>query len=480
MKRISLLILSIFLYCLAKGDIILVPDDYDTIQSAVNAVNDGDTIIVEHGTYNENIVANHSSFTLASRYLLDEDSSHIDSTIIRALDNNDYYSPIRVYLEREDLVHIAGLSITGGRLGHPNHNYHSQSGGGIYIEGGSFYLQNCSIFDNIAWSGGGIHLEETEGIVEYCSIYNNRFKLCGGGICFSLDEHLEDDRTGRVTFENNHIHNNMMVDSTFAGTWGGGIGIACQWSVAGIIHNNIIEGNVVIQDGGGIAIGFSNMVEQNEWLISGNTISNNSASFGGGIQTNGVYRLNFHHNTVEFNSATDGWGDAIDIANEFSPINNIHHNLFRNNHGDLGGSIITKADCNIYNNMFINNYARYMSVIMLWRGHNRGGITAEVEGNIFFNNGFDVNDPDVYVAAVSAYTTDNIINLNHNDFIGNRGYAVGLPEPGVLLPGEINADSNYWGDPSGPYHSEENPNGLGDTVRSNISIEPFSTTPFTA
>jgi len=39
---------------------IIVPDDYPTIQEAINAANPGDTIFVRAGTYYENVVVNKS------------------------------------------------------------------------------------------------------------------------------------------------------------------------------------------------------------------------------------------------------------------------------------------------------------------------------------------------------------------------------------------------------------------------------------
>ena len=39
---------------------IIVPDDYPTIQEAINSASPGDTIYVRAGTYNENVVVNKS------------------------------------------------------------------------------------------------------------------------------------------------------------------------------------------------------------------------------------------------------------------------------------------------------------------------------------------------------------------------------------------------------------------------------------
>ncbi|MDP8205943.1 MAG: T9SS type A sorting domain-containing protein [Candidatus Electryonea clarkiae] len=481
MNRILLIFLfAICFLSVANGDILLVPTTYETIQTAVNAVQDGDTIIVEDGEYEENVAANNVTFTIASRYILDGDTSHVDSTIIRALDDNEYYSPLRIYQELEDSIMVVGLSLTGGRLGMRGFGYFSQCGGGLYIEGGKFHIKHCTIFDNVATAGGGIYLDETvEGTIENCHIHQNRIKQIGGGICYSLDDDF--DRTGYVRIENNYIHHNTAVDNTFQNTNGGGIGTMCQTTVAGYIHNNRIEHNEIYGRGGGILIGFTNLEPENRWEISANIISHNSASWGGGVRVSGVDRLNFHHNTVEENSATPGWGNGLSLENVFSSVNNIHHNLFRNNVGLLGGAIATQAKSHIYQNMFIGNQARHMSAVYFWNENNRDSVAVNVDHNVFVGHRLDDENPESYRAALSVYSTWNYLFLRQNDFLGNNSYAAGLHDNQIeLQPGNMEADSNYWGDPSGPFHSEENPNGLGDMVRDNISILPFSTTPFTA
>ena len=35
------------------------------------------------------------------------------------------------------------------------------------------------------------------------------------------------------------------------------------------------------------------------------------------------------------------------------------------------------------------------------------------------------------------------------------------------------AENNYWGDPSGPYHPTTNPNGKGDAVSDYVDYDPW-------
>jgi len=52
----------------AKGATINVPGDYSTIQDAIDAASDGDTIIVGNGTYNEQVIINKNNLSIQSEY----------------------------------------------------------------------------------------------------------------------------------------------------------------------------------------------------------------------------------------------------------------------------------------------------------------------------------------------------------------------------------------------------------------------------
>ncbi len=66
----------------ANATVIHVPGDSATIQGAVNGSENGDTILVAPGVYNENVECTCKAILLASHYLLDNDTLTIDSTII--------------------------------------------------------------------------------------------------------------------------------------------------------------------------------------------------------------------------------------------------------------------------------------------------------------------------------------------------------------------------------------------------------------
>ena len=56
---------------LAIADTIIVPDDYTTIQGAIDAAVDGDTVLVKPGTYVENISFKGKAITVTSEQGVD-------------------------------------------------------------------------------------------------------------------------------------------------------------------------------------------------------------------------------------------------------------------------------------------------------------------------------------------------------------------------------------------------------------------------
>lgn len=86
----------------SDSSIITVPDDYPTIQQAINNANEGDTVFVMNGTYNENIVVNKSIS------LIGEDRSN---TVI---DGSDAGIGISV---TADYVRVEGFSVQNYDVG---------------------------------------------------------------------------------------------------------------------------------------------------------------------------------------------------------------------------------------------------------------------------------------------------------------------------------------------------------------------------
>jgi parallel beta-helix repeat protein len=114
-------------------DIIYVPDDYPTIQGAIDVADSGDTIIVRDGNYSENIVVNKEV------YIKSENGS--DLTIVQAATSSE-----DVFKVTENYVNITGFTIKGAT----EWGYHS-----IYLFNADWcVISNNSIISNFH----GIHL----------------------------------------------------------------------------------------------------------------------------------------------------------------------------------------------------------------------------------------------------------------------------------------------------------------------------------
>ena len=176
----------------------------NTIQSAINSANNGDTILVYPGTYYENIDFQGKSITVASLYLLTNEDSCIYNTIIDGiqagscvnLSNNDSIARLIGFTIQNGIGTIQFLSTRMGggiycrdsysEISHCNitNNHVNGHGAGIYIHNSQLHLSGVRIHDNHAYEYGGAILMGFESSVTFdtidrCNIYlNNASKAC--------------------------------------------------------------------------------------------------------------------------------------------------------------------------------------------------------------------------------------------------------------------------------------------------------------
>jgi hypothetical protein len=170
--------LSLLLFStLAFGATIQVPGDYQTIQAAIDAAADGDTVLVADGTYtgegNKNLDFNGKELTVQS------ENGPLKTIVDCENDGRGFYFHNG---ELEDAF-VSGFTITNGRV--------SDQGGGIYIGNSSPTITHCIIINNIATSnsnnsqGGGIYIGNAgSATIANCAIIRNTSNYQGGGIYF--------------------------------------------------------------------------------------------------------------------------------------------------------------------------------------------------------------------------------------------------------------------------------------------------------
>ena len=84
---------------------------FATIQTAIDSSSDGDTVLVQAGTYVENINFNGKNIVVGSLYLTTQDTSYISSTII---DGNQSGSVVKFVSGEDTTAVLTGLTITNG------------------------------------------------------------------------------------------------------------------------------------------------------------------------------------------------------------------------------------------------------------------------------------------------------------------------------------------------------------------------------
>jgi len=191
-----------------SATIINIPADQPTIQAGINASVDADTVLVQPGTYVENINFNGKLITVASLFLTTQNTSYIYQTII----DGNLNGSVVIFENGEDYnALLMGFTVQNG---HANESYPpGNCGGGIFLDNSYPNLMYLIISSNLAnYRGGGIYCETSNPILENIKIYNNTAEIIGGGIYIG---------------DNSNVSlSSVTISGNCAKRWAGG-GIAC-------------------------------------------------------------------------------------------------------------------------------------------------------------------------------------------------------------------------------------------------------------
>jgi len=332
---------------------------FGSIQIGLDSSSEGDTVLVESGTYVENIIwpATNGIQLIGSgeeNCVIDGDSTGRVITIHDSLNVN-----------IDTTTHITGFTIQNGVS--DLENITEKPGAGIYCINASPMLTDCTIKENYSYGdGGGIALlDNSDMIITNIKFQNNmargwrtpgqwpRYRGKGGGI---------------FIVNSDPVITNVEITDNYAGEYGGGVyllyssasftdftisgnigsgslqkggGVSCESTPNATFTEGIIADNVGPYLGGGIAVSpamydsssfhveLTNVLIQNntsrQWgggiygsymSLSGCTIKENTAeSQGGGIYSEGEIffssndRCNIYENTIE---------DSIDVGNDIA------------------------------------------------------------------------------------------------------------------------------------------------------------------
>ncbi|MFC1857038.1 carboxypeptidase regulatory-like domain-containing protein [Thermodesulfobacteriota bacterium] len=245
-----------------------VPEDFSTIQAAIDAASEGDTILVGPGSYTENI-----KFTGGINVVL-QSSDGAENTVI---DGGGQDSCIELENSAYSETVIEGFTIMNGSA--------EWFGGGVScLYGPSPTIKNCIITENkSAYHGGGIGAYDSAPTVTDCKISGNNAKY-GAGICFSDDTGLSFSVTGSIISDN------------FSISQGGGIYL----KGTSIVENCKVSKNY--SQSSGAAIYGTGTVK-----ITGCVIENNI----GGSNISGIVTLESTNGLIEQSIIAENGGSGI-------------------------------------------------------------------------------------------------------------------------------------------------------------------------
>ena len=329
--------------CLALADSFVVRPDglgsYPTIQAAINAAAEGDTVLLWSGVFQGEGNRNVSFLgkAIVVRSVVDNpDSCVIDcegngeeirrgfifeltegpESVLRGVSivNGSAHDASQgveyggaIYCDSASPT-IANCSIAdcsadmGGGIGvsdgspaivgcNVSNCYSERHGGGMYLENGPFYVTECSVRDCFAGrDGGGIAFYGlNQGVCELyqCELFNNDSCEKGGGVYANVGAAGAD-----------FVMSQCVLRYNCSGASGGGFALEGSATHSITIANSEITNNFAWVWGGGVA---SHGWQDTQWEITGCTILENVAPQGAGLWFQDRSTVYLHNCIIAFN-----------------------------------------------------------------------------------------------------------------------------------------------------------------------------------
>ncbi len=420
------------------------------IQDSVSVCQNADTILLENGVYDQNVIINDIGLVLASRFVLDGNPDHIGATRINGESiQGDTLSCVAVVNHHGGTTRIIGMTIENG-LGTFTETINDVAGGAVFALS-NISIDHCEIRESQASYGGGIFVQSestednfdvllTSSIIESCSasLYG-----AGGWIknvsLFARDVTVSRNSTpgdGGALYVDRGTQD--ICDCSFEANVG---------AIAGLYISRgegTLQQSVFIGNGGG-----ENGLDSHLHCSGGSALKIHSCRFsesqGGNIGIFLYGRMtdsipDFYGNVIRDNNSFDLTGTVAMITG----YGRIHHNVFIGNQNVNGGALYVadgaflRADHNVFESN-VSTKPESGSVVLM-----NGNCNFRLDSNIISGNSG---------TTLTCVSTDNCQNTVH-------------------------AENNWWGDVTGPYHPTLNPGGLGDTLSWDRAVfVPWLTSP---
>jgi parallel beta-helix repeat protein len=362
------------------------PCDGD-IQAAINGAIDGDEIRIAEGTYSQVSTGDgitavvrivDKKITVRGGYAISDWNTSDPEGHPTVLDAND--QGVGVFINYQADIGIGniivdGVSITDGNATMAGAG--TDSGGGILVDHTTHVavtILNCKIYENAAEDGSGAGIWTTRSdnlqLIE-SEIHDNE----GSGVVVTygdntvITDNVVSDNAGDGISVVSDLGDNTEIQGNEV-TGNEGTGINLNTVTGGSMTDNVVTGNHTTGGGGGLDI--SGAV--GDFLISGNTVRENSALQGGGVDISGSV-AQIKHNLIESNyttpSSNGGGGLYVNAGATGSYVLVSGNQILSNSTSNQGGGLLVLGNVDVLRNTIQGNSAS-----------SGGGIVATATGTI--------------------------------------------------------------------------------------------------
>ncbi|MHC4573231.1 MAG: S8 family serine peptidase [Planctomycetota bacterium] len=294
------------------GALLCVPQQFSTIQAAIDAASDYDAVLLSDGVYTG---AGNRDVNFLGKAVTVKSENGPEKCVIDCNGSEDQHHRGFGFTSREsrDSV-LEGITIING---------YSPMGGGIYCHGSSPTIANCVISCSALNSGGGIYCSKSSTAIADCTIAGCSARSGGGISCGSFGGLIGSDYETVCTVTNCSVINNS-AEKGGGVYWAGVIGAAVtNCTISGNAAAGGEGGGIYCQGGSRWGPGAGGSMCVTNCLISGNSAENAGAIFCEGCEAGGPFprpcnaggTLTVTNSTITGNTATEHVGGLSGESN---------------------------------------------------------------------------------------------------------------------------------------------------------------------